>query len=49
MRRRLTQDDSLAEEMVAAGLLSETEAMASAHAHVITRWLGGDSAEATRT
>jgi len=45
--RRLTRDDSLAEEMVAAGLLSEPEAMASAHAHVVTRWLGGDPAEAT--
>jgi serine/threonine protein phosphatase PrpC len=45
--QRLTRDDSLAEEMVAAGLLSESEAMASAHAHVVTRWLGGDLAEAT--
>jgi serine/threonine protein phosphatase PrpC len=45
--QRLTRDDSLAEEMVAAGLLSEAEAMASAHAHVVTRWLGGDLAEAT--
>jgi serine/threonine protein phosphatase PrpC len=45
--QRLTRDDSLAEEMVTAGLLSESEAMASSHAHVVTRWLGGDSAEAT--
>jgi serine/threonine protein phosphatase PrpC len=45
--QRLTRDDSLAEEMVAAGLLSESAAMASAHAHVVTRWLGGDAAEAT--
>jgi serine/threonine protein phosphatase PrpC len=45
--QRLTRDDSLAEEMVAAGLLLESEAMASAHAHVVTRWLGGDLAEAT--
>jgi serine/threonine protein phosphatase PrpC len=45
--RRLTRDDSLAEEMVAAGLLSESEAMASPHAHVVTRWLGGDPEEAT--
>lgn len=43
--RRLTTDDSLAQEMVTSGLLDETEAMASAHAHVITRWLGADSAE----
>jgi serine/threonine protein phosphatase PrpC len=45
--QRLTRDDSLAEEMVAAGLMTEAEAMNSAHAHVVTRWLGGDSAEAT--
>ncbi len=44
--QRLTRDDSLAEEMVAAGLMSEAEAMNSAHAHVVTRWLGGDAAEA---
>jgi serine/threonine protein phosphatase PrpC len=40
--RRLTTDDSVAQEMVATGLLSEAEAMASSHAHVITRWLGAD-------
>jgi len=40
--RRLTTDDSLAQEMVTSGLLNETEAMASSHAHVITRWLGAD-------
>ena len=45
--RRLTRDDSLAEEMVRTGLLSESEAMASSYAHVVTRWLGGDAAEAT--
>jgi serine/threonine protein phosphatase PrpC len=45
--QRLTRDDSLAEEMVAAGLLSESAAMASPHAHVVTRWLGGDAAAAT--
>ena len=39
---RLTQDDSLAEEIVAAGLASVDEAMASPQAHVITRWLGAD-------
>src|SRR5215470_14646205 len=39
---RLTRDDSLAEEVVAAGLASEEEAMASPQAHVITRWLGAD-------
>jgi serine/threonine protein phosphatase PrpC len=43
--RRLTTDDSLAEELVASGLLGEAEAMASPQAHVITRWLGADLAE----
>ena len=43
--RRLTTDDSLAQEMVASGLLDETEAMASPQAHVITRWLGADIAQ----
>jgi serine/threonine protein phosphatase PrpC len=38
----LTKDDSLAEEIVEAGLASPEEAMASPHAHVITRWLGAD-------
>jgi serine/threonine protein phosphatase PrpC len=39
---RLTTDDSLAEEMVAQGQMTEAEAMASPQAHVITRWLGAD-------
>ncbi len=39
----LTRDDSLAAELVATGLLSEEEAMASPQAHVITQWLGADS------
>ncbi|MBV9448373.1 MAG: zinc ribbon domain-containing protein [Streptosporangiaceae bacterium] len=43
--RRLTTDDSLAQEMIAAGLADEAEAMASPQAHVITRWLGADIAE----
>jgi serine/threonine protein phosphatase PrpC len=42
---RLTADDSLAQEMVASGLLAEAEAMASPQAHVITRWLGADIAD----
>jgi serine/threonine protein phosphatase PrpC len=42
---RLTRDDSLAEEIVAAGLASVDEAMASPQAHVITRWLGADLPE----
>jgi serine/threonine protein phosphatase PrpC len=41
----LTRDDSLAEEIVEAGLASAEEAMASPHAHVITRWLGADLPE----
>jgi serine/threonine protein phosphatase PrpC len=40
--KRVTRDDSLAEEMVAAGLATMDEAMASPQAHVITRWLGAD-------
>jgi serine/threonine protein phosphatase PrpC len=43
--QRLTEDDSLAEEMVAAGVLSRDKAMASPQAHVITRWLGANAAE----
>ena len=45
--QRLTRDDSLAEEMVAAGLLPEAEALSSPHAHVVTRWVGADPGEAT--
>src|ERR1700761_6404508 len=40
--KRVTRDDSLAEEIVAAGLATMEEAMASPQAHVITRWLGAD-------
>ena len=43
--RRVTRDDSLAEEIVAAGLATLEEAMASPQAHVITRWLGADLPE----
>lgn len=39
---RLTRDDSIAEEIVAAGVASIEEAMASPQAHVITGWLGAD-------
>jgi serine/threonine protein phosphatase PrpC len=41
----LTKDDSLAEELVADGLATVEEAMASPQAHVITRWLGADLPE----
>jgi serine/threonine protein phosphatase PrpC len=40
--RCLTADDSVAEELVAGGLATFEEAMASPQAHVITRWLGAD-------
>jgi serine/threonine protein phosphatase PrpC len=38
----LTRDDSLAEELIAAGA-AETDVLALPHAHVITRWLGADA------
>jgi serine/threonine protein phosphatase PrpC len=40
--RQLTRDDSLAEEMIGAGLLARSDAGASPHAHVLTRWVGAD-------
>ena len=40
--RCLTKDDSVAQELVAAGIATAEEAMASPQAHVITRWLGAD-------
>ncbi|WP_052851106.1 protein phosphatase 2C domain-containing protein [Streptomyces avicenniae] len=42
---RLTEDDSWAAQMVAAGLLSEAEAMTDHRAHAITAWLGADAVE----
>ncbi len=44
--KRLTTDDSLAGEMVAAGLLSEEDALALPQAHVVTRWVGADAEDA---
>jgi serine/threonine protein phosphatase PrpC len=41
--KRLTTDDSLAGEMVAAGLVSEEAAMLLPQAHVVTGWVGADS------
>jgi len=41
--KRLTTDDSLAGEMVAAGLISEEDALALPQAHVVTGWVGADS------
>ncbi|NKY16754.1 PP2C family protein-serine/threonine phosphatase, partial [Streptomyces somaliensis] len=42
---RLTEDDSWAAQMVAAGLMSEAEAYADERAHAITGWLGADAHE----
>lgn len=39
---RLTADDSVAAEMVAAGLVSESESLSLPQAHVVTRWIGAD-------
>lgn len=41
--KRLTCDDSVAGEMVAAGLVSEDAAMALPGAHVVTGWVGANS------
>jgi serine/threonine protein phosphatase PrpC len=41
----LTRDDSVAGGMVEAGLATEEAAMASPHAHVLTRWLGAEAAD----
>ncbi len=43
--QQLTTDDSVARELIAAGM-PEAEALASAQAHVVTRWLGADLAGA---
>ncbi|MBW1601142.1 serine/threonine-protein phosphatase [Streptomyces sp. JJ66] len=40
---RLTEDDSWAAQMVAAGLMTEADAFADPRAHAITGWLGADS------
>jgi serine/threonine protein phosphatase PrpC len=42
---QLTRDDSVAGGMVEAGLATEEAAMASPHAHVLTRWLGAEAAD----
>jgi serine/threonine protein phosphatase PrpC len=41
--KRLTRDDSLAGEMVAAGLVSEEDALTLPQAHVVTGWVGAES------
>lgn len=45
--QQLTRDDSLAQEMVSAGLLPQDEVLTSPHAHVVTRWVGADPGEAS--
>jgi serine/threonine protein phosphatase PrpC len=40
--RQLTRDDSLAEEMVAAGLLAAADVLSAPQAHVVTRWVGAN-------
>ncbi|MBN0046368.1 protein phosphatase 2C domain-containing protein [Streptomyces actuosus] len=42
---RLTEDDSWAAQMVAAGLMNAAEAYADERAHAITGWLGADAYE----
>ncbi|WNI15526.1 PP2C family protein-serine/threonine phosphatase [Actinacidiphila sp. ITFR-21] len=42
---RLTEDDSWAARMVAAGLMTQAEAFADERAHAITGWLGADAVE----
>ncbi|PVY96196.1 PP2C family protein-serine/threonine phosphatase [Actinomycetospora cinnamomea] len=39
----LTEDDSWAAEMVAAGVVGEEDALSDPRAHVITRWLAADA------
>jgi serine/threonine protein phosphatase PrpC len=41
--RRLTVDDSWAQEQVAAGVMTERTAMRQPQAHAITGWLGADA------
>lgn len=44
--RLLTHDDSVGAELVAIGLLTETEAVGASQGHVLTRWLGADAEQA---
>jgi serine/threonine protein phosphatase PrpC len=41
---QLTTDDSVAQELVAAGM-PEADALASPQAHVVTRWIGADAGD----
>ncbi|WP_189223540.1 PP2C family serine/threonine-protein phosphatase [Saccharothrix coeruleofusca] len=40
---RLTSDDTWAAQLVAQGVLTEREALTDRRAHVLSKWLGGDS------
>jgi serine/threonine protein phosphatase PrpC len=42
----LTVDDSVAQELIATGLMSEAEALASPQGHVVTGWIGADARDA---
>jgi serine/threonine protein phosphatase PrpC len=44
--RQLTSDDSVAQELVARGLLSEADALESPVGHVVTAWIGADLTDA---
>ncbi len=44
--RQLTSDDSVAQDLVARGLLTPDQAMASPAGHVVTGWIGADLSEA---
>ncbi|HET7015902.1 MAG TPA: PP2C family serine/threonine-protein phosphatase [Streptosporangiaceae bacterium] len=44
--RQLTVDDSVAQELIKTGLMSEAEALASPQGHVVTGWIGADAQDA---
>jgi len=44
--RQLSRDDSVAQELVSRGLLSEPDALASPAGHVVTGWIGADLRDA---
>lgn len=44
--RQLTSDDSVAQQLVAEGLLTISQALASPAGHVVTGWIGADLSDA---
>ncbi len=44
--RQLTVDDSVAQELIARGLATESEALALPQGHVVTGWIGADASDA---